>query len=780
MKAPFEYSADTLGDFFSLPGRGFYVPHYQRSYSWTDENAEKLVADITVALHRALEKPKHALFLGTVILHDEIRPQVGIHFDTQNLLSKLSNVVDGQQRITSLAVLACALSEDAQRLIELLAASTDARLENRRLELLEEQSQLLEFFSFETRKQGANPKRKPLIIRAGDVSANPASDQWTLAGATASFYQSGSAALLSEMIKQGRLLRQPEGLLGEVLCTFREKLKSWCEGETGSDIESLLGANQDDTSVFKAFLSAPPTVEAVRALSQSDQELVTQAMRLQALSRYLRNGCHLMVINAPDEASAFDMFQALNATGTPLTAFEVFKPNLVRKWRDRYATDIKPEVDLIMSVLDAELDSDRKQASTHHLVSSCALVYRGAEVSASFSEERNWLVDALENAKTDTVALDFLRCLADQARYYGDVVRPKKPKRDAAQFDFVMRLQNLGLSIEKAELAAFCVYFIRDAKHRMAHSVLSVFYARLLRAQGPGCEAAVAFAADEFCAVAKAVAAFFTLWMGGNARGFPDAVYKQMFVDSPNSLSVLFNGATATAATVRLALTSALEDKKIYCANDVARSRVLWVEKAANAAWYPRQAVCRFALFISFHDAAADLAPGRLGLHASGRVDSAPMRNAKAWYSSAYEVIEHVAVQDKPDIIDFPNYFDPLLYPGNTSVVDRIGNLTLLSRQANSSIYSEWPEKVYFYWSLTTPSASSSPIGEAKLMTCLGITRWPPALTRLSAAAQHLPHLAPLVVRGAEGQAKLWNKDFVERRSTNLCERIFDVLVAWL
>ena len=55
-----------------------------------------------------------------------------------------------------------------------------------------------------------------------------------------------------------------------------------------------------------------------------------------------------------------------------------------------------------------------------------------------------------------------------------------------------------------ADLSALCIYYLRDANHEFAHTVLSVFYAKLLRAQKK--PATVASASAEFLSACKATA----------------------------------------------------------------------------------------------------------------------------------------------------------------------------------------------------------------------------------------------------------------------------------
>ena len=48
-------------------------------------------------------------------------------------------------------------------------------------------------------------------------------------------------------------------------------------------------------------------------------------------ARYLNQNVAITVITAKNEDGAFDMFEALNTTGQPLTAFETFKPKVIER-----------------------------------------------------------------------------------------------------------------------------------------------------------------------------------------------------------------------------------------------------------------------------------------------------------------------------------------------------------------------------------------------------------------------------------------------------------------
>ena len=90
MHTPLNASATTAGSLLS--SSTFEVPPYQREYSWLEDEVSEFWND----LHNALGDDSY--FLGLVILTDE---------------GKRKQVVDGQQRILTLTLLAAALYHEA-------------------------------------------------------------------------------------------------------------------------------------------------------------------------------------------------------------------------------------------------------------------------------------------------------------------------------------------------------------------------------------------------------------------------------------------------------------------------------------------------------------------------------------------------------------------------------------------------------------------------------------------------------------------------------------------
>lgn len=92
MKASIEPILNVLG----MPDTRFFVPVFQRVYAWTGQQVEQLLAD---TLRAAREDGPH--FMGTLIY----LPEKGS--DANGIAS--ASVIDGQQRLTTLTLLLCAL-----------------------------------------------------------------------------------------------------------------------------------------------------------------------------------------------------------------------------------------------------------------------------------------------------------------------------------------------------------------------------------------------------------------------------------------------------------------------------------------------------------------------------------------------------------------------------------------------------------------------------------------------------------------------------------------------
>ena len=55
IKKAFDPSTVSIYEYFQSRGVGFYIPHYQREYSWGLENIDQLLLDIEIGVETLLK-----------------------------------------------------------------------------------------------------------------------------------------------------------------------------------------------------------------------------------------------------------------------------------------------------------------------------------------------------------------------------------------------------------------------------------------------------------------------------------------------------------------------------------------------------------------------------------------------------------------------------------------------------------------------------------------------------------------------------------------------------
>ena len=145
----------TVLDLFSTPFH-YTVPCYQRPYSWTSKEAGQLLEDILAAAglggDGAPAEPDY--FIGTILLLD---PAGGDLPKAKEKEPRLFEIIDGQQRLVTLAILAAALRDlgterwrwGGRRLDQLIRADSAARRSKKarfRVELRNHEQQFLQDF----------------------------------------------------------------------------------------------------------------------------------------------------------------------------------------------------------------------------------------------------------------------------------------------------------------------------------------------------------------------------------------------------------------------------------------------------------------------------------------------------------------------------------------------------------------------------------------------------------------------------------------------------------
>jgi hypothetical protein len=101
--------ATTLGQLLGPP-HAFDVPAFQRAYSWTTDEAGQLIEDLLVALGEAdAQGSPGGYFLGPILLLE------GSDANVHGRHQRTFQIIDGQQRLATLTVLACVLRDLVRR-----------------------------------------------------------------------------------------------------------------------------------------------------------------------------------------------------------------------------------------------------------------------------------------------------------------------------------------------------------------------------------------------------------------------------------------------------------------------------------------------------------------------------------------------------------------------------------------------------------------------------------------------------------------------------------------
>ncbi|MBD2069792.1 DUF262 domain-containing protein [Leptolyngbya sp. FACHB-671] len=771
------YKPETLTVFDLLnEDVGYFVPNYQREYSWDSENIIDLMEDIASGVQELVTEGRHNHFIGTMIIVPKNDPE-GLNMDDRRVKPPRTDVIiDGQQRISTIALLGCglyrkistavkrlnsrALSSGARNTID-LSIITDIAVNNYLI-------YLSRFFSYSVTHPSAIPQKKPNIIRY-DL------DELTFCGDD-SKYTSDVSSYLAQFIRAvcslSTSLPLPQGKT-RVAQNYRAITSSLTKFETAhtssgsskvypSATEILEWSENQrisrdekpplwdslwnhDFSSYLNFLRSTQT----ETYEQRKQSCLSSLIQLLAFSYYVFDCCCLTRIEPLSETSGFDMFQSLNATGTPLTAIETFKPSVIAYLKVNNISfensELQKNFSQIEALLKPQLSASTKNKLTNEFLTMFAVIYNGEKLPKRFSRQLKWLTTEYSSCGTSEEHAAFVQRMSYLATYWLNVINYKW----SDSCTVIPKLE----STPENDLATLCIMMLNDAGHRMAHSVLSRFYSRVI--QG------VPNAEKDFIEATKAIAAFYVIWRSAHSNSGLDDVYRDLLADK---FSWKQGDSQLTPNVLKEYLRNKLRDDK-GCGG-----RRNWREKASINLTYDKAApACRFALFLTAHDTVASRIAG---LMEKGRAGSSSCLTPQMWQSEALNSIEHIAPR-KPE----PGHtWDSQIYKEGR--VERIGNLTLLPIEINISAANRgWLEKWIYYRHLavTSPTELNSLRGQAN---SLGVVLADSTILRLRQCT-YKQHMESIVSCKADIGAN-WSSKLIEARTSRICGITWDRIYPWL
>lgn len=763
----FGAEAQNIWQFLQTSGQGCYIPAYQRPYAWDDDNVDRLIEDAINGLSHLETRSSAISFLGTIIaIHDTKNVTVKPVYQSE-VAPRVMTLIDGQQRISTAVMMNVALHHQISQQLRKLEKASGEPIDWLRQQALRALAELRNTFVHDQTVGIPEVNRYyPRVIRAFD-------DVWSSKGSQAeykspiarlvwtyvNYLQDGKTELFNyrALDDDGNPDPRHETIV-EVFRYMRQKLNQMT-GKKAAEFEfpELQQVVQNDIFVNALWAFPAPDPVKVYVTAQSDDkhyEAFSSLLRSVVFHRYFNMRMALTIVTTRSEDDAFDMFEALNTTGEPLTAFETFKPKIIEAegLAGYQETPSYKSVTRVEAYLDQFKKADDRQKATSELLIPYALAETGERLQKDLGDQRRYLRDYFDGLPTLEQKREAVGSLANMASF---VRTGWAPQDNEAQLEGFGSFDNE---------TGFCFQALRALKHSIVLGALTRFYDDFRRADE---DSRVQKKADLAAAI-RATTAFSMLWRGayGSTENI-DAVYRSIMREGLPSEKILplarrpkqqELGAVSLHSVKRMLwwhLSSKFADKEA------------WVKRAARTAIYGHSAVvAKFLMIVAMDDAALDgAAPG---LIIRGNKNLSPTIGADAWGSDANYSVEHIA----PRSIKSAGW-DEALYE-DSETTDRLGNLTLLPGDANTYLGKRsWAHKslLYRYFACETPADAEALQatfeGNGLVISMAG--------AEILGKTIYMPMCKAIATVSGD-----WNVDMVEARSTRLAELAYDRIVGWL
>jgi hypothetical protein len=467
-----------ISKLYDTLNKAYVIPSYQRPFAWEPQKAIELLEAI---FDDAMDgQPSPMTSIGTFLF---CPVPTGHRYGNGTPNSKapvtLWEVVDGQQRLTVLALIGYELNLKLKQLLSSGLNYTPPL-------------EFEQFFQTSRSKRGA---AVPLIIRDDDnFDSNP--------------MHSDIAIMLSRFI----------------------------------DIPEYL---EDRTRLDKVLAEVRLWVK--RKLTEEN---------FAQFCNYLIEKCQYIQVEADTQDTAFMMFEPLNSTSEPLTAFEVFRSKTVKDPRIE-ATFTNTEKYLGY----ATTKRDEVTKRSNELVFSVAQVWSGEHPRIQFYHLKKYLDNQVSNG--------FIESLENGASFLTELWESQDLR--APWFD---------------EETQNCVRFLRAAKHVAPMPMLMRYFQNSPQ--------------EDVAAALKASVAFFALWRACFPTNKLPEIYRALLTKSQRDNMSRDGGRLKTIAELKSYLRKKLEDRLVITAFPGNSLEERWLEacKRNPAMYIEVKAICRLFILV--------------------------------------------------------------------------------------------------------------------------------------------------------------------------------------
>ena len=761
----------SIREFLIESGQGCYIPAYQRLYAWDDKNISRLLEDVLHGIREIVHRSDTITFIGTIIaIHDTTYKTVKPLYKPE-LPSRVMTIIDGQQRICTAIMANVVFHNYIRGAVEEFSGKTEppfSWISDKCRQLLED---LKKTYVIEQDSGQENYRYYPRVIRAY-------LDAWSRKRNQAE-YESPIAKLIWEYINFAELGNfhqfrfNPVDSTGNIIDLYnmvyegfryiQREVMQICRmtSDNQYDFPDLVAAVQNSNFPEEILgFSLPEGVRKYITEEKEDSHYIQfcYLFRLMILARYLNNRVVIALVTASNESEngAFNMFEGLNTTAQPLTAFETFKPEVVKletlsRYEDspskRYITEIE-------SYLDQYKKADERQSATSEMLISFALAETGKRLEKNLNSQRRYLRNEFDQLNNIDQRRDFVKSIANISSFikYGWNIR-----EDQNSIFYPLEVE------DEEALVGFGA--LRKLNHSITIAPLARFYQDAMSASGNIRK----HRTDEFIAAIKATVAFSFLWRG--MKGGTDKIdshYRSIMragvnIQGETTLPLARrpeeSESLSTVANYKKALQLILEHK-----GKISKKKE-WVNQVSLVNVYGYPTVARFLLFCASDDTIPD--NSNKGLIKRGRRGCNPMLKLSQWNDSAYLSIEHIAPQSQNAGWQLDIYEED-------QTVHTLGNLVLLPHEENNIIDNKsWKHKQLMYTLLAADTQKEFDSIKTKL-AAEGLTLSKKADEVLS-KSQYLGLCKSVALFN-----KPWSLKIIQKRTQRFAELAWDRLYPWL
>ena len=790
-KTIFEAISKSSMELLADRGLGLYIPSYQRPYSWDKDKVSRLIEDISHGLKTLIKSDDSFTFLGTVITIHDVNNSTVQPIVRADVPSKVLTVIDGQQRMTTLLLLCIALHnslnlihkqflkkmkstfneyEKLSNAGEVIAPELESQMTA--LEWLDGQSRealsALSDTFYEKYSFGRSPLY-PRMIRSID-------DQWSKSSTTKK-YNSPIANLIFNYITEidktdydvveYKPIKRESNIEGEeaLVDRFNQLMKIFkgilsnrsTVADEIEEIPSIEDIYASDT-FQEGLLNHVAPVSDILNLPINEKEIFDKLSLLVFYARYVLHRVVLTVVKGKNEDYAFTIFESLNTTGEPLTAFETFKPRVVNAvgLANYEQSEAKKFMDEIADYLCVFSVGPEPQKATKEFLIHFFSSYSGLRISGRLAEQRSELKAAFEETNNH---LTFIKILSYCANF----------KKHIWETDNYSELSKYFGQLQLSTISQLGLKFFKDINHTIVIPILTLFYSQILDAHTSQDKEA---RFNDFEEALKAMVAFSTLWRASRrGTGGIDNEYREFLIkeDMPTGLPRLaklyMQDQTINIELFKAELKSRLLDEHRK-GNLINKDKFISVSSHLPI-YSSAKKVAKFLLLAAHHDAVADSTSE--GLLIKGRSASNPCLNVESYIDDRNLSLEHIAPKTNNN-----GLWDTSIYE-NGELKDTLGNLILVSEKLNSSLGNRvWAEKRIFYKVVGAQdqNEASRILSEAASTNNI---RFGDLTRDLLQAQKYMPNLITL-----GGMTKPWTSEFITIRSKRLYELAWNELIKWL